>query len=136
VGQQATLAFVKHQAAQATILGLMESAKAIAAFANPWAAAAHGLAALKFFAVAAMGGKGGKGGGGASRPPQRAERAPREPRAKADQQAVTNQYFFSSLDRRPPGVVVADALNETASDRRGVRLDGSLFSSDDFVGGR
>jgi hypothetical protein len=135
-GKAATFAFIKDQKKQALILGAFEVAEAARSIANanPVGAVLHGVAAAKYFLVAGTGGSASTAESRSVR--QRDEaRAPRITQRRKETAQEINQYFFSSLDRRPPGQVVADALNETANNNRGVKVDGRLVSDDSFRGG-
>jgi colicin import membrane protein len=128
---------IKNVKTRAKVLGALESALALASFAelNIPGGIAHTAAAVKFFSLAG-------GGAGTVEPAKDARKQTRERNRRTSLSRTTlpsdnrfggqqqiNMNFFSSLDARPPGEIVVDAANAVAREGRGVGFDGALFES-------
>lgn len=141
IGKTAANALIKDKKKLAATMGAFEVAEAFASAARLdfLGAAAHTLASIKYFAIA---------GGGAGAPTaskstkdrqaeQRTQLTSRDSlldrRATGPQQI--NQYFFSSLDGRPSGEIVADALNASARRRSNVKVSGAVISPNNVLSG-
>lgn len=139
-GQAATNAVVKNKKQQALINALFEGAMAVAAAARLdfVAAAAHGLAAVKFGAIAGNGAgtqasSGAAAGGPSRREPAQARIEPQTFRAtdRADgfgERAVREErhYHIHALDHRSAFETLTDMLNKGAKRRTGRYIDARL----------
>jgi hypothetical protein len=134
-GGQLAAGLIEDEQTKAGVLGAVEIAKAAAAFAigNVAGGIAHTGAAGLFFAVAG-------GAFGAKKPSKKGGDKERGARQKTELTRdaggstsagvrQTSIFMFSALDDRPPGAIVADALNKSARRGQGARL------SSDVVGG-
>lgn len=141
IGKTAASALIKDKKKLAATMGAFEVAEAFASAARLdfLGAAAHTLASIKYFAIA---------GGGAGAPTASKSTKDRQAEQRTqltsrdsllDRRAVgpqqINQYFFSSLDGRPSGEIVADALNASARRRSNVKVSGAVISPNNVLSG-
>jgi hypothetical protein len=143
------LGFIKDTKKRAITQGLFEAAESIASFAvgDLIGGGLHAAASAKYFALSAAGGgsvsagagagagAGAAAGGGGGRDERQRRELTAAPIQRRTEQQTTTINMFSSLDTRPPGEIVNDALNRFAADNTGAQGAAGMINEQASAGG-